>query len=261
MRNLIGSIQAAGILGLGILAGCATIMPPSPYAPFFQADSADATLIDALAHEQFSQVESCSTRKSCPQDHYTQGLIALFQSRERAMATFQQVRTEAPTNSRLAAMSTSWIDLIQASGGGLNFLSAQSAGVPKVTQDVVWETLERELAGANERVRSLFSDRAKRLGEVPPDRPLLTVQEPTTDSKDKDLALIEREKEQATIQTLRKRVRERERTLTERDRQIETLASQLEAMKRIEQDTRDRRQPKRPAAMAAPPSPSAAPHQ
>jgi len=96
--------------------------------------------------------------------------------------------------------------------------------------------------------------------EVPPDRPLLTAQEPTTEPN-KDLAMIERDKDQATIQALQKRIRERERSLTERDRQIETMASQLEAMKRIDQDSRDRRQPKRPAAMAAPPLLSPAPHQ
>jgi len=62
----------------------------------------------------------------------------------------------------------------------------------------------------------------------------------------------ERDKDQATIQALQKRLRERERSLTERDRQIEIMASQLEAMKRIDQDVRDRRQSKRPAAMAAP---------
>ncbi len=263
MRNMIRTIQIAGMLALGALAGCSTIMPPSPHAPFFQADSADAPLIDALAHEQFSRIESCSTRKSCPRDHYTQGLIALFQSRERAMATFQQVRTEAPTNSRLAPMSTAWIDLIQADGSRLRFLSGQSGGLPKVTEDAVWETLERELAGANERVRSLFNERAKRLGEVP-DRLLLTAQDPPTEAKDKDLALIEREKDQVTqvtIQALQKRVRERERSLAERDQQLEVLASQLEAMRRIDQDARDRRQPKRPTAMTAPPSPSATPHQ
>jgi len=225
-------------------------MPPSPYAPFLQTDPADATLIDALAHEQFSRVESCSARKSCPQDHYTQGLIALFQSRERSVASFQQVRSEAP-NTRLAAMSMSWIDLMQASGHGLNFLSVQSAGVPKVTEDFIWETLERELDGANERVRSLFSDRAKRAGEVPDRRPL-TRQEQTTEPKDKDVSMLERDKDQATIQALQKRLRERERSLTDRDRQIEIMASQLEAMKRIDQDVRDRRQSKRPAAMAAP---------
>jgi len=240
MRNMIRTIQIGAILGLGVLAGCATLMPPSPYAPFLHADPTDATLIEALAHEQFSRVESCSIRKSCPQDHYTQGLIALFQSRERAVASFQQVISEAP-NTHLATRSMSWIEVMQT-----------SAGVPKVTEDFIWETLERELDGANERVRTLFSDRAKRVGEMP-DRPLMTRQEPTPEPKDKDLAMLEKDKNQATIHALQKRLRERERSLTERDRQIAIMASQLDAMKRIDQDSRDRqRQPKRPAAVVAP---------
>ena len=80
----------------------------------------------------------------------------------------------------------------------------------------------------------------------------MTRQPQPTESKDKDLAILEREKDQATIQALQKRLRERERSLTERDRQIEIMTSQLDTMKRIDQDTRDRRQPKRPSAMAAP---------
>src|SRR5215813_4215465 len=237
MMNMIRTIQAAGVLGLWVLAGCATLLPPSPFAPFLHAESTDATLIEALAHEQFSRVESCPTRNSCPQDHYTQGLIALFQSRERAVASFQQVISEAP-NTHVATRSTSWIEVMQT-----------SAGVPKVTEDFIWETLARELDGANERVRSLFSDRAKRVGEVP-GPPLITRQEPTPEPKDKepkdkDLAMLEKDKDQATIHALQKRLRERERSLTERDRQIAIMASQLDAMKRIDQDTRDRhRQPK-----------------
>ena len=140
-------------------------MSPSPLAPALHVDSADVPLIEVLAHEQYTRVESCHLRKSCPQDQYLQGLIALFQSRERAMASFQQVRAMAP-NSRLSTMSTSWLDLLQASGSGLNFLTVQSAGVPKVTEEFVWEALERELEGANEHVRSLFNDRAKRVGGV-----------------------------------------------------------------------------------------------
>lgn len=240
MQNMIRLIQAAGVLGLVVLAGCATLMPPSPYAPFLQADPTDATLIETLAHEQSSRVKSCPTRKSCPQDHYTQGLIALFQSRERAVASFQHVISEAP-NTHLATRSTSWIEVMQT-----------SAGVPNVTEDFIWETLERELDGANERVRSMFSDRAKRVGEEP-DRPLMTRQEPTPAPKDKDLAMLEREKAQATIQALQKRLHELERSLTERDRQIAIMASQLDALRQIDQDSRDRqRQPKRPTSMVVP---------
>ena len=85
------------------------------------------------------------------------------------------------------------------------------------------------------------------------DRRFITRQEPTPEPKDKDLAMLEKDKNQATIHALQKRLRERERSLTERDRQIAIMASQLDAMKRIDQDSRDRqRQPKRPTAMVAP---------
>lgn len=241
MRNRVWTIQAACVLGLGVLSGCASLLPPSPLAPVLLADPADVTLIEALAHEQYTRVESCGARKSCPQDHYTRGLIALFQSRERAVAAFQQVRSVAP-NSRLATLSSSWIDLLQASGSGLSFLNVQSPGVPKVTEDFVWEALERELDGANESVRGLFSERAKRVGELTDRRPV-TSQNQATSPKDTD---------QETVQALHKRLHERERTLAERDQQIHVMSSQLDALKRIDQDTRVRRRPLRPSVTVAP---------
>ncbi len=232
MRNRVWTIQAVCILGLGVLSGCASLLPPSPLAPVLLADPADVTLIEALAHEQYTRVESCDARKSCPQDHYTRGLIALFQSRERAMASFQQVQSVAP-NSRLATWSTSWIDLLQASGSGLSFLNVQSSGVPKVTEDFVWEALERELDGANEIVRGLFSERAKRVGVLTDRGPIIS-------------------QDQATVQALHKRLHERERTIAERDQQIDVMSGQLDALKRIDQDTRDRQRPLRPSGIVTP---------
>src|SRR3954466_6146557 len=138
MRNRMQTVQPACVLGLALLSGCASLLPPSPLAPVLLADPADVKLIEALAHEQYTRVESCPTWKSCRQDQYTRGLIALFQSRERAMESFQQVRAMAP-NTRLATMSTSWLDLLQASGNGLSVLHVQQDGVSKVTEDFVWE--------------------------------------------------------------------------------------------------------------------------
>ncbi len=247
MRNRAWIIPSASMLGLGVLAGCANLMPPSPFAPLLRADSADVSLIDALAHEQYTRVASCPVRKSCPKDHYLQGLIALFHNRERAVASFQQVRTLAP-DSRLASVSSAWLDLLQANGSGPNFLTGQSAGVPKVTEDFVWEALERELDGPNVKVRSLFRDRAKRVGGMLDPSPVPT-QDQTTSLKDTDQAT--KDKDHAALHAVQRRLQERERTLTERDRQINVLASQLEALKRIDQDTRERR-PMSPAFIVKP---------
>lgn len=49
--------------------------------------------------------------------------------------------------------------------------------------------------------------------------------------------------DQATIQVLHKRLHERERTIAIQNYQIEVMSSQLEALKRIDQDTRAQRRP------------------
>ena len=257
MRHRGRSVQAAFVLGLGVLSGCASLLPPSPLAPFFSTGAADGTLIDALAHEQYTRVEHCQERKFCPQDHYTRALIELFQSRERALASFQQVQALAP-NSRVAHLSASWIDVIQANGNGPSFLQAQGAGV-KLTEHFVWEALERELAGANEQVRQLFRDRATRVGVA--DAPVSASQDRTMIPRDVDQGATAREhdqrptskeKDQATVNALRKQLQERERLLAERDYRLSVMSRQLDDLKRIDQETREGRRSVRPSATLTP---------
>ncbi|HXT65955.1 MAG TPA: hypothetical protein VN657_04120 [Nitrospiraceae bacterium] len=49
--------------------------------------------------------------------------------------------------------------------------------------------------------------------------------------------------DQATIQALQKRLQGRERTIAMQNYQIEVLSSQLDALKRIDQDTKVQRRP------------------
>ena len=49
--------------------------------------------------------------------------------------------------------------------------------------------------------------------------------------------------DQATIQGLQKRLQRRERTIAIQNYQIQIMSSQLEALKRIDQDTRVQRRP------------------
>ena len=58
--------------------------------------------------------------------------------------------------------------------------------------------------------------------------------------------------DQATIQALQKRLQERERTVARQHYQIEVMSSQLEALKRIDQDTRAQRLPMRNSVTVAP---------
>jgi hypothetical protein len=65
-----------------------------------------------------------------------------------------------------------------------------------------------------------------------------------------DLAAISKETERATIRALHKQLQERDRTILLRDQQIDMLASQLDALKRIDQE--ERRRAVRPPAILVP---------
>ena len=56
---------------------------------------------------------------------------------------------------------------------------------------------------------------------------------------------LDTNQDQATIQVLHRRLHERERTIAIQNYQIEIMSSQLDALKRIDQDTGDRRRPRR----------------
>lgn len=58
--------------------------------------------------------------------------------------------------------------------------------------------------------------------------------------------------DQATIQALHRRLHERERTIAIQNYQIEIMASQLDALKRIDQDTNGQQRPVRNLMNVAP---------
>jgi uncharacterized coiled-coil protein SlyX len=54
------------------------------------------------------------------------------------------------------------------------------------------------------------------------------------------------------IQALHRRLHERERTIAMQNYQIEVMSSQVDALKRIDQDTREQRRPVRNSMTIAP---------
>jgi hypothetical protein len=65
-------------------------------------------------------------------------------------------------------------------------------------------------------------------------------------------ARLESSQDQATIQALHRRLQARERTIAMQHYQIEVMSSQLDALKRIDQDSREQRRPVRNLMNVAP---------
>lgn len=101
-----------GMWGCTGLGGTSVTLPSSAY---FTALSAELKSLRALAQKQETVVKDCPPPAgSCDDARYTMGLVALFANRSDALNIFEGLRTTAP-NSRFAAPSTRWIELLQES--------------------------------------------------------------------------------------------------------------------------------------------------
>jgi hypothetical protein len=82
--------------------------PPPGSVPLFQADATDTVVLQAVHREQETLLSTCTQHRSCDQVHFTRAMIALFQNREAAAASFRQAIAVAP-NGPFADSSARWI--------------------------------------------------------------------------------------------------------------------------------------------------------
>ncbi len=128
----------------GAIWGCMIISPPPPPSePFFIADPSDLKILQTLGRKLDALAPKCAEQSSCDQVHFTRALVALYESREAAVKSFQRVMSAAP-NSRLAASSALWIQLLQGGAAGFNSSSEQNATLTQAAERVVWQLLDRE---------------------------------------------------------------------------------------------------------------------
>ncbi|HKO31796.1 MAG TPA: hypothetical protein VJU54_11695 [Nitrospiraceae bacterium] len=94
----------------GIFWGCAMVngTPQPNSAPLFQAEATDTVTLQAVHREQEALLNTCTQHRSCDQVHFTRAMVALFENRETAVASFQHAIAAAP-NGPLADSSALWI--------------------------------------------------------------------------------------------------------------------------------------------------------
>jgi hypothetical protein len=144
MNKLVWLSHGTWVLMAGAIWGCMTVSPPPPpSAPFFIADPADLKTLQTLGRKQDALAPKCAEQSSCDQVHFARALVALFESREAAVKSFQRVITAAP-NSRLAASSALWIQLLQGGAAGSNSSDEQNAALTQVAERLVWHWLDQE---------------------------------------------------------------------------------------------------------------------
>lgn len=239
----------SGILScLLFLTGCAAWSPAPQFSqPYFTVDVGEAKSLQALARKQEVLAQKCAEHISCDHVYFMRALLGLYESRDSASKYFEKVIAIAP-KSQLAASSKLWIELLEHHAA-------------PIEQSWLQTVLSAPAISESQAVLALVSDRLVR------------------DLLDRELTLQQframKEADSQALEVLQRELAERERKvdssggkkgstdpstvlflqkqLTDRERKIEELTSQLEALKRIDQEMRDKVRPIRPPSTVAPP--------
>ena len=230
-----------------VVGGCASWTSSLPLnQPYFHVDSAESKVYQALARKQEALVQKCNETNSCDHVYFTRALLGLYESREVAEKYFGKVLAVSP-KSQLGLSSKAWLKLLQDHSiskdpsWGTAVLTAPAvadanASLNQTIDRLVRDLLDREvimqqLRGMKEADAQSIEALQRQVTEQ--DRKL----EALMSKKDKDSPKTAAE--QASVQTIQKQV-------LERDKKIEELSSQLEALKRIDQEMREKVRPIRP---------------
>jgi hypothetical protein len=219
--------------------------------PYFIADAGDAKSLYALAKKQEALVPKCAEHNSCDHVYFTRALLGLYESRESASKYFEKVIAVAP-KSQMASSSKIWLQLLQQHAAPVEQSWFQSVmAAPAISESQVI------LAKASDRLVRDLLDRELIIQQL---WAMKDADAQSLESLQRDLAERERKmdavsgkKDTARGSTETGIVLSLQRQLTDRDKKIEELTSQLEALKRIDQEMRDKVRPIRPPSTVAPP--------
>lgn len=214
--------------GSTIYSAVSSVLTPDPEdVPFFRA----------IADDQEKKLSTCKSEDKCRAVHFLRGVVALYENRELAALHFRKVVASNP-NSVLAGESRFWLwllDVLNAPGGGID-----SEGL---TKRLVREIVNKELL-VHELSRQLETESVDALKQE------LTNREKAVDELNQALSNLSKQTEQLKReQALRQDVQQE---LKFSEKKVQELTNQLEALRRIDQEIREKAPPTRPSEKMAP---------
>jgi iron only hydrogenase large subunit-like protein len=242
----------SGVLSCLFLAGCAAWSSAPQFSqPYFVVDAGEVKSLHALAKKQEALVPKCAEHSSCDHVYFTRALLGLYESRDNASKYFEKVLAVAP-KSQLASSSQLWLQLLEYHAAPVEQSWFQSVmAAPAISESQVI------LAQASDRLVRDLLDRELTIQQL---RAMKDADSQSLENLQRDLA--ERERKMDTVNGKKDTARgstdtgivlSLQKQVTDRDKKIEELTSQLEALKRIDQEMRDKARPIRPPSTVAPP--------
>ena len=237
---------------LFFLAGCAAWSSAPQFSqPYFIVDTGEAKSLHALAKKQEVLVSKCAERNSCDYVYFTRALLGLYESRDSALKYFEKVIAIAP-KSQLASSSKLWLQLLEYHAAPVEqswFQSVMAAPAISKSQAILAQASNRLVRDLLDRELIIQQLRAMKEADA---QSLESLQEDLAE-RDRKMDAVSGKKDTPRGSSDTGIVLSLQKQLTDRDKKIEELTSQLEALKRIDQEMRDKVRPIRPPSTVAPP--------
>jgi len=226
--------------------GCAA---PWPYQPIngrgesdaspslsvvFVPDPQDKKFFQIIGRTQDKVLAQCSEESRCLRAHFLRALTALYESPELASHHFQKVVAAEP-NSQLAYDSRLWLWLLEG-GRSENGIQADFGRVGKrlVRELVAREMKELEVV-SDEKPKQEFKDFQTALSD----------QKQKMKGMGNQLKKLSRQLDTVKIETAS--IQSVRQELKARDKEVKELTHQLDALRRIDQELREKAPPTRPS--------------
>lgn len=249
--SLLNLRSCAVLCSIWIVTGCASwsSIPPQSQ-PYFTVDPADAKALHTLVKKQEALLPKCAEHNSCDHLYFTRALLGLYENRENAEKYFEKVIALAP-KSHLASSSRLWLQLLREHPAPVE----QSWFTAVMTAPAISDG-HAVLALASDRLVRDLLDRELIIQQL---RAMKEADAQSLETLQRDLAERERKmdalsskKDTSRMSLDMNLVQSFQKQLTDRDKKIEELTSQLEALKRIDQEMREKVRPVRPPSAAVP---------
>ena len=242
------------------LAGCAAWSPAPQFSqPYFLVEAGEAQSLRVLAKKQEALAQRCAEHNSCDYSYFIRALLGLYESRDSASKYFEKVIAVAP-QTQLAFASKLWIDLLEHHAAPVKqswFQSVMAAPAISESQAILAQASDQLV---RDLLVGLMQDVLYKEGIIQQLRAMKDADSQSLENLQRDLAERERKGDVGSVkkditkgQTDTGTVLSLHKQLMDRDRKIEELTSQLEALKRIDQETRDKVRPIRPSMTVVPP--------
>ncbi len=248
-----GTVPAIPImLGLLLLSACTAstwnteqpvalhTVTASNLALVLEPEREDVSYFKAIAEDQEKRLGLCKDEDVCREAHFLRGLSALYENRELAALHFRKVVISRPS-SLLASESRFWLWFLDVLNTPNNAGLTSNELIKRLTREIVDKELSiHELSGKleNSPVDSLKNE--------------LVAKDELVKKQKQVLANLAKQLEQAKIdQTTRQEV---QHALKASEQKVVELTNQLEALRRIDQEIREKAPPTRPSDKMTPSS-------